>query len=124
MCRADTDWLLEDDPGDTLQQGGRGQRAIIGPIIQTTRKESLRVEVSKSRLLSLQVSEKEGKKRGIEEEKKEGKTMTMKLLVSHAYRMLFIDSMNTFAFHKLCFVNCGTGVFTLVLIASKVSRTF
>ncbi len=41
LCRADTDRLLEDDPGDTLQQGRRGQRAIIGPVIQRTRKESL-----------------------------------------------------------------------------------
>lgn len=65
LCRADTDWLLEDDPGDTLQQGGCGQRAFIGPIIQGTRKKSLRVKVRKGGLLSL-----EGQKRSQERQTK------------------------------------------------------
>ena len=52
---ADTDWLLEDDPADALQQRGRGQRAVIGPEVQRTRQEGLWVEVSKDGLLPLQV---------------------------------------------------------------------
>lgn len=74
MCRADTDWLLEDDPGDTLQQWGCGQGAVVGPIIQRTREKSLCVKLSKSGLLPLQEI-------GSAEEKT-GKTMTMKQLVS------------------------------------------
>ena len=54
LCGADTDWLLKDDPGDTLQQGRCGQRAIIGPIIQRSRKESLWVKVIKGGLFSLE----------------------------------------------------------------------
>lgn len=72
MCRADTDWLLQYDPGDTLQQGGRGQRAIIGPIIQRTGKKSLGVKVRKGGLLSL-----EGQKRGGEERKKESNCFSL-----------------------------------------------
>lgn len=53
LCRVDTDWLLEDDPGDTLQEGRCGQRAIIGPIIQRSRKESHWVKVIKGGLFSL-----------------------------------------------------------------------
>lgn len=56
LCRADTYWLLEDDPGDTLQKGGCGQRAVIGPIIQRARKKRLCIKVSKGGLLSLQAS--------------------------------------------------------------------
>lgn len=57
LCRVDTDWILENDPGDTLQQGGRGQRALIGPIIQRSRKKGLWVKVGKGGLLPLQTSE-------------------------------------------------------------------
>lgn len=53
LYRADTDWLLENDPGDALQQGRRGQRPIIGPIIQRSRKKNLWVKVRKCGLLSL-----------------------------------------------------------------------
>lgn len=53
LYRADTDWLPENDPGDALQQGRGGQRPIIGPIIQRTRKKNLRVKVRKCGLLSL-----------------------------------------------------------------------
>ncbi len=54
LCRADTDWFFQDDPGYTLQQGGRGQGAIIGPIIQRTRKKNLWIKACKRGLLSLE----------------------------------------------------------------------
>lgn len=56
LSRADTYWLLQDNPGDTLQKRGCGQRTIIGPIIQTAGKKRLCIKVSKGGLLSLQES--------------------------------------------------------------------
>lgn len=57
LYRADTNWLLEHDPGDTLQQGGCGQGAVIGPVIQRAWQESLGIKVGKSSLCSLQQKE-------------------------------------------------------------------
>lgn len=53
LLRADTDGLFADDPGNALQQRGCGQRAIICPIVQATREQGSRVEVSESGLLAL-----------------------------------------------------------------------
>ncbi len=45
LPRADTDWLFADNPGDTLQQRGRGQRAIVRPVVKATREQCSGVEV-------------------------------------------------------------------------------
>ena len=53
LGRADTDWLLEDNPGDTLQQRGCGQGAIVRPVVQGARQDGFGVKVCKRGLLSL-----------------------------------------------------------------------
>lgn len=63
LCGADADWLLENDPGDTLQQGRCGQRALISPVIQRTREKCFWVKIRKGSLLSLMISQKEGVKK-------------------------------------------------------------
>ena len=50
---ADTDWLLADNPGYALQQGGCGQRAIVCPVVEAPREQSGGVEVDKSSLPAL-----------------------------------------------------------------------
>lgn len=53
LLAADADWLLADNPGDALQQRGRGQGAVIGPVVQASREQGGRVEVSERGLLAL-----------------------------------------------------------------------
>lgn len=55
LLRADADWLFADNPGNTLQQRGCGQRAIVCPVVEATREQTGRVEVSESGLLALRV---------------------------------------------------------------------
>lgn len=98
LCRADANWLLKDNPGYTLQQWGCCQRALIGPIIQGTRKKSLWVKVSKRGLLSLKT---------LDEER------TNINYIEYAPRQ-----------KKNCSDNCGKVVFTFVLMESRASRTF
>ena len=53
LGRADTDWLLEDNPSDALQQRGCGQGAIIRPVVQEARQDGFGVKVCNCGLLSL-----------------------------------------------------------------------
>lgn len=56
LLRADTDWLLADDPGDALQQRGRGQRAQVRPVVQGAWEQGSRVETAKGGLFALKAS--------------------------------------------------------------------
>lgn len=54
LSRADTDGLLADDPSDALQQGRRGQGAIVRPVVQGPWQECGGVKVRKGILSGLQ----------------------------------------------------------------------
>lgn len=49
----DTDGIPEYNPSDTLTEGGRGQRAWIGPVVPAGRQEALGVEAAELGLGSL-----------------------------------------------------------------------
>lgn len=55
---ADADWLFADNPGDALQQRGRGQRALIRPVVQRAWEQGSGVETSKGGLFPLNTSNK------------------------------------------------------------------
>lgn len=110
LCRADTDWLPENNPGDTFQQGGCGKRAVIGPIIQWTGKKRLWVKVGKVHLLSL-----EGQKRESLERKKESNCLSLWTNCCEFLKPITCYNLSP---------NCGTVFFTLVLMAFKASKTF
>lgn len=56
LLGADADWLFADDPGDALQQRGRGQRALVRPVVQRAREQGGRVETGKGGLFALMTS--------------------------------------------------------------------
>lgn len=56
LSGADADWLFADDPGDALQQRGRGQRALIRPVVQRAREQGSGVETRKGGLFPLNTS--------------------------------------------------------------------
>lgn len=58
LLGADADRLFADDPGDALQQRGRGQRALVRPVVQRAREQGSRVEAGKAGLLALMTSKK------------------------------------------------------------------
>lgn len=54
LAGADADRLLADDPGDALQQRGRGQRAQVRPVVQRAREQGGGVEPGEGGLLALE----------------------------------------------------------------------
>ena len=55
LAGAHADWLFAHNPGDTLQQRGSGQRAIICPVVETSREQGSGVEISKGSLFALKI---------------------------------------------------------------------
>lgn len=53
LLGADADWLFADNPGDALQQRGRGQGAVVRPVVQATGEQGGGVEVVEGGLLAL-----------------------------------------------------------------------
>lgn len=56
LLGAEPDWLFADDPGDALQQRGRGQRAQVRPVVQRAREQGSGVETGKGGLFALKAS--------------------------------------------------------------------